>query len=70
MSKREGTAEQAHFAATPASSAKDEGSADKNRTERSFTVGELVYLKLQPHLQSFCCLQRESQAALQVLWSL
>ena len=26
--------------------------ADKNRTERSFEVGELVYLKLQPHLQS------------------
>ena len=26
--------------------------ADKNRTEREFTVGELVYLKLQPHIQS------------------
>lgn len=26
--------------------------ADKNRTERSFEVGEMVYLKLQPHVQS------------------
>jgi hypothetical protein len=26
--------------------------ADKNRTERSFAVGDLVYLKLQPYIQS------------------
>lgn len=26
--------------------------ADKNRSERSFSVGELVYLKLQPYVQS------------------
>ena len=25
--------------------------ADKNRTERSFTVGDWVYLKLQPYVQ-------------------
>lgn len=25
--------------------------ADKKRSERSFTVGDLVYLKLQPHIQ-------------------
>lgn len=26
--------------------------ADNNRTERTFAVGEMVYLKLQPHIQS------------------
>lgn len=26
--------------------------ADKNRSERSFSVGDLVYLKLQPYVQS------------------
>lgn len=26
--------------------------ADKNRSERSFTVGEFVYLKLQPYVQA------------------
>lgn len=26
--------------------------ADKNRTKREFQVGDLVYLKLQPHVQS------------------
>jgi hypothetical protein len=26
--------------------------ADKNRTERSFVVGDSVYLKLQPYVQS------------------
>lgn len=25
--------------------------ADKNRTERTFAIGEMVYLKLQPHIQ-------------------
>lgn len=29
-----------------------EAQADKNRTERSFEEGQLVYLKLQPYLQS------------------
>lgn len=27
--------------------------ADKNRTEREFSVGDWVYLKLQPHIQTF-----------------
>lgn len=26
--------------------------ADKNRTERSFTVGDWVYAKLQPYVQT------------------
>jgi hypothetical protein len=26
--------------------------ADKNRSERSFTVGEMVYVKLQPYVQT------------------
>lgn len=31
---------------------------DKNRPERSFQVGEFVYLKLQPHFTVICCLQK------------
>lgn len=30
--------------------------ADKHRSERSFDIGDRVYLKLQPHVQSYVAL--------------
>jgi hypothetical protein len=41
--------------------------ADANRIERTFEVGEFVYLKMQPYLENALGL-RNSQIDIQVVW--
>ena len=44
--------------------------ADKHRSERTFQVGDLVYLKLQPYIQQSVEVRGNQKLAFSVLWSL
>jgi hypothetical protein len=44
--------------------------ANKKRTELEFAEGDLVYLKLQPYVQSSVATRSNQKLGIQVLWTL
>lgn len=44
--------------------------ADKERTEREFVVGDMVYLKLQPYVQSSVAPREAHKLSFKFFWAL
>lgn len=42
--------------------------ADKHRSKREFAVGDFVYLKLQPYIQTFVASRVNQKLSFQMLW--